>query len=350
VVDLSRFSKKVRDNPLAKSRAGLQRLIIGMQRIQSVLEREQVAAIRTLEMKISDAGRTPLRVEPHILGLAGLELVERGFVKIHHHPDSGTHNWYAPARLDPKTVKEKLDELLPVYQRTTDPSFTGGLGDPLEISVFKILKTLREHDRRLTFFGSFDLSARTSSGRFAKTEPPTAVNASTLHGPPDFTLFHGQTGEAALIECKNIREWIYPSSSEMKDFIRKALMGDMTPIFIARRLPYITKTALCAPAGIIAHETYNQLYPETDDGKELASKVRLTRGLGYADVRASEDPLPRTVEFFETNLPILLPIAASRFQANRGMLQKWVDSKITWTQLRLHLAADYKGPDADMSF
>jgi hypothetical protein len=112
----------------------------------------------------------------------------------------------------------------------------------------------------------------------------------------------------------------------------------MTPIIIARRLPYITKVALCAPAGIIAHETYNQLYPDTAYGHELASKVRLKRGLGYADVRPSEDPLPRTVEFFEKNLPGLLSTAAARFQASRPMLQRWVDSQITWTQLRLHLA------------
>lgn len=132
--------------------------------------------------------------------------------------------------------------------------------------------------------------------------------------------------------------------------MRKALAVDMTPILIARRLPYITKTALCAPAGIIAHETYNQLYPDTPYGNQLATKVRRTRGLGYADVRSSEEPLPRSVTFFEKNLPGLLPTAAARFQANRPMLQAWVDSKITWTQLRLHLASDYQAPDADMEF
>lgn len=136
----------------------------------------------------------------------------------------------------------------------------------------------------------------------------------------------------------------------MKEFIRKALTVNMTPIIIARRLPYITKMALCAPAGIIAHETYNQLYPDTTYGHELANKVRLKRGLGYADVRPSEDPLPRTIEFFGKNLPGLLSTASARFQTNRPMLQEWVDGQITWTQLRLHLASDYEAPDADMPF
>ncbi len=321
-----------------------------MRRIQSVLEREQVAAIRTLEMKISDGGPTPQRIEPHILGLAGIELVHRGFVKIHRHPDTATHNWYAPARLPQTAVNQKIAQLLPVYQETVAPGFTSTLGDPLEISVFKILRELREQDRRLTFFGSFDLSSRTPSGRFSKTEPPVSIADATLNGPPDFILIHPATGEPALIECKNLREWIYPSSGEMKEFIRKALTVNMTPIIIARRLPYITKVALCAPAGIIAHETYNQLYPDTAYGHQLASKVRLIRGLGYADVRPSEDPLPRTIEFFVKNLPTLLSTAAPRFQANRPMLKKWVDSEITWTQLRLHLAGDYQGPDADMPF
>lgn len=340
----------MRRNPLAKSPAGLDRLVLGMQRIQSVLERETVAAIRTLEMKVSDAGRSNLRVEPHILGLAGTELVQRRFVKIHHHPQTGTHNWYAPARFTQAIVDQKINQLLPVYQETVSPGFTSGLGDPLEISVFKILQYLRRQDRRVTFFGSFDLSARTASGRFSKTEPPIAINDATLNGPPDFILIHPATGEPALIECKNLREWIYPSSSEMKEFVRKALVANMTPILIARRLPFITKMALCAPAGIIAHETYNQLYPDTTYGHTLADKVRQKRGLGYADVRPSEDPLDRTVVFFEKNLPGLLQTAASKFQANRPMLQRWVDSEISWTDLRLHLAGEYDGPDIDMPF
>ncbi len=350
MVDVADFSWRVRGNPLASSPAGLERLSLGMRRIQSVLEREQAAAIRTLEMKISDGGPNPQRVEPHILGVAGVELMERGFVKAHQHPSTGTHNWFAPARLTPQELDVKLQQLIPVYQETTAPGFTASLGDPLEISVFKILHNLKQKDPRFAFFGSFDLSGRRPSGRYAKTEPPISVSGTTLNGPPDFFLFHPASGETALIECKNVREWLYPSSGLIKEMLAKALYCDMVPIIIARRIPYITKVALCVPAGIIAHETYNQLYPDTPYGHQLAERVSKVRGLGYSDVRASEEPLQRTVTFFEKNLPIILPQMAERFRANKPILQKWVDGMINWTDLRLHLAADYKEPDQDMPF
>lgn len=121
MADNPHLSDRVRRNPLAQSKAGLERLSLGMRRILSVLEREEAAAVRTLEMKISDAGPTPQRVEPHILGVAGQELVHRGSVKIHRYPESGTHNWYAPARLPQAAVDKKVGQLLPVYKETIAP-------------------------------------------------------------------------------------------------------------------------------------------------------------------------------------------------------------------------------------
>jgi hypothetical protein len=268
---------------------------------------------------------------------------------MHHHPATGTHNWYAPARLRPAAFERKLnEELVPVYRATTNPVFTASLGDPLEIAVFKILRALRQADRRLNFLGAFDLSARNENGRYPKTQPPVSLNDSTLSGPPDFVMYHPTSSEAALIECKNLREWLYPSSGEIKELVAKALICDMTPILVARRLPYITKVALCEPAGIIAHETYNQLYPETDEGRELAAKVIRIRGLGYFDVRASEAPSEHTIRFFRENVPTLLPLAAAKFHQNRGLLQEWIDGGISWPTLRLNLGSGYTGPDQDM--
>jgi hypothetical protein len=185
----------------------------------------------------------------------------------------------------------------------------------------------------------------------ADQQPPISLSGTTLSGPPDFVIFHPAAGgEPALLECKNLRQWLYPSSPEIKELVAKALTCDMTPILVARRLPFITKVALCEPAGIIAHETYYQLYPETDAGRNLAAQVTRTRGLGYADVRAIENPLPRTVKFFEQHLPVLLPSAAANFQKNRGLLKQWVDGQITWPTLRLGLGGLYSGPDQDMPF
>lgn len=346
------FSKRIRDNPVYQSERAMERLQIGMNRLLSVLDREEVSSIRTLEMKISDAGPREQRVEPHILGLAGVELVERGRVRTHHHHLTAKLNWYAPSRFSEEQIAEKLAELAYVYSRTVDSGFTVALGDPLEVSVFKALRRLRKSDRRITFHGSLDLVERKSNGRFKKIEPPINYNDAVLEGPPDFILFSPEIGEHLMIECKNHREWIYPTSDVMKTLVRKAISADMTPVLIARRLPYITKTGLCAPAGILAHETYHQLYPDTEAGRELAALAAKKRGLGYFDLRATEETLPRTTKFFETDLPQIAKRAARRFQENKEALCAWARNEITWRQLFNHLnrGDQYDGFDGEMDF
>jgi hypothetical protein len=51
--------------------------------------------------------------------------------------------WFASAVLRPSSYKAKLDELAEIYRVTIDARFTCGLGDPLEINVFKILLSMR---------------------------------------------------------------------------------------------------------------------------------------------------------------------------------------------------------------
>src|SRR5262249_36955185 len=155
---------------------------------------------------ISDAGPQELRIEPHHLSLAGLELMHRKRVVAHKHPSTGDHYWYAPIRLTEIDYGQKLAGLVDTYLATTNRLFTSALGDPLEISVFKILRELRRNDKRFMFLGSFDLSARDALSRFRKTEPTTNYHEAVLDGPPDFVFFDPASGETAFIECKNHRE------------------------------------------------------------------------------------------------------------------------------------------------
>jgi hypothetical protein len=62
------------------------------------------------------------------------------------------------------------------------------------------------------------------------------------------------------------------------------------------------------PAGIIAHESLFHYYPS--DKTDIAEKVKHARSLGFTDVTATEEPHPRTVKFFEQDLPkIVEPVA-----------------------------------------
>ena len=77
-----------------------------------------------------------------------------------------------------------------------------------------------------------------------------------------------------------------------------------------------------------------------------------TRGLGYADLKATEDTLPRTWKFFSEDLPSIAQRASERFQQNKSALWEWTENAITWRHLFQHLNHDnsYNGFDAEMDF
>lgn len=297
-------------------------------------------------MKISEAGPDNQRIEPHLLGLSKNEHVNfTGRIKVHKHPLSGSYKWYAPARFSYADIEEKLDHLVSVRARTLDRKFTDLLGDTLEISVFKILQQMNKDDRRFRFVGGFDLSNRNDNGHFPKISAPPHASGRMTYGDPDFLIYH-PAGETLLVECKNIREWVNPSNDKIKQVIGKALDLDAVPVFITRRLPWVTKFKFCKPAGIIAHETYKQLYPDTPGGHALAAEVKKVRGLGYFDVIATEEQQDRTVKFFEVDLPGLITGSYERFQTHKADLRRFVDSEITWGTLNTILNGTFGEYDA----
>jgi hypothetical protein len=42
------------------------------------------------------------------------------------------------------------------------------------------------------------------------------------------------------LECKNVREWLYPDRTEIRQTIDKCLRLDCVPMIIGRRIPYVT--------------------------------------------------------------------------------------------------------------
>ncbi|HEU0147588.1 MAG TPA: hypothetical protein VFR21_12005 [Bradyrhizobium sp.] len=85
------------------------------------------------------------------------------------------------------------------------------------------------------------------------------------------------------------------------------------------------------PAGIIAHETLLQYYPE--DQAELAAEVKHARKLGFTDVTATEDPHPRTTRFFSEILPRIVEPMATKWFANRSALVAYASGEINLAQL-----------------
>jgi hypothetical protein len=139
------------------------------------------------------------------------------------------------------------------------------------------------------------------------------------------------TDRATFIECKNLREWIYPSNHHIKELILKSFSLDAVPLLIARRIHYTTLTNFLQPAGIIAHESFHQYYPS--DHGELAARVRDKRSLGFSDVLATEEPHPRTTAFFLTTLPAIVDAMAERWFTNADALVAFAKEEINLPQL-----------------
>lgn len=258
------------------------RVQIAKRRITSVLGRHTIALARTLEQKISDAGPTPQRINPHILTEAKSELTEAG--KLASQFAGGTTWFYLPDA-DPATRKARLDEQLPIHARLRTDDLTNRIGQTLEIAIYKAL----QQQTTLQFHGGFsDLADHDDSTLYSKEEPPGDLNGRFIPNKRklDFLVHHADAGYAG-IEAKNVREWLYPDRKEVVDLLFKCCTLDIVPVLIARRFPFVT-FKLLTTCGVIVHQVYNQLYPASEP--DFATQAAHKNLLGFHDIRVGNDP------------------------------------------------------------
>lgn len=187
------------------------------------------------------------------------------------------------------------------------------LGQTLEIAALRALQS----QSNLIYLGDFrDLDTHDDSTPYSKTEPPSTLSGRRISGELDFLVLHPEAGFAGL-ELKNIREWLYPDRPEVRDLLLKCCTLDVVPVLITRRIHYLTFQYL-QPCGVIIHQTYNQLYPNS--AKDLADQVRDKTLLGYHDVRVGNMPDVRLIRFIHTNLPKVLPEAREKFDRFKDLL------------------------------
>jgi hypothetical protein len=107
-----------------------------------------VATDRILEQKISDAGPTNQRVDPHLLTQVRHQLTQQG--EISQIMQSNTP-WYHLSASDPQKVNARLTELGQLHRQTLDHNFTLRVGQTLEIAIFRALCS----QTALYHFGAF---------------------------------------------------------------------------------------------------------------------------------------------------------------------------------------------------
>ena len=313
--DETGFSGRLLQHPEARNAAALERIVLAKRRIQSVLDREIAAGRRTLEQKISDQGPVGQRVDPHLVGLAIMDLLETGRLK---QRDVAGDPWYSNPGTSDQAAGAKIGRYAQLHALINSGAFGNLIGDALEVVVFKTLDRLYTAQPRYAYHGSFRLSEpKNPAGRYVKVRPPKIIGSRSTLKDPDFLQFGHDSGPL-YIECKNRREWLYPHHGLIKNMIIGAIDLGCTPVLIQRRLHYTTISNFFRPAGIIAHESYFQYYPA--DKADIATVVKNRRAFGYTDVTPVEEPHPRTVKFIDDTLPRISGPMTERWNKNKDAL------------------------------
>jgi len=321
------------------TQAERERWELAKKRVRSVLTRHTIANHRTLEQKIADAGPTNQRINPHALTTA-FKMMESTGELLERKEANGCWLYLntAPAEL----IQERFAAQLPLWQLTQQQSLTMRLGQALEIAVYRAMRSAPAS----RFLGAYpDLHDHDDSSLYSKEEPPSSLDGNSLPGKQklDFVLSHPISGWAG-IEVKNKREWMYPSNSDVREFLAKCLALEAVPVLIARRIPFVT-FRLLSPCGLVIHQTFNQRFP-TSEGA-LVSRLREKTLLGYHDIRLGNDPDGRLNKFIGTNLPKILPEARSRFDLYRDLLEAYARGNMPYEEFAARVRRRQLGVDED---
>jgi hypothetical protein len=318
-----------------------ERLQLAEKRLCNILRSYIVASARTLEQKISDAGPNNQRINPHILTTARKNLIERGIIKT---LQLGGIPWFYLAETNAAEVEPRAVELDAIHRETQRPLFVMQLGQALEIATFRALRA----QTTLNFFGHFsDLDEHDDSTLYSKEEPPSSLSGRRIPSGRklDFLIHHENSGYAG-VEIKNVREWFYPNRVEIREMLAKCCALNVVPVLIARRIHFSTFSILNR-CGVIIHETFNQLYP--DSAKDLADKVKDKNLLGYHDVRVGNTPDSRLMRFIEINLPTVLPTARQNFEAFKDLLSEYGNEQMSYKSFAARVKLRSRGEAEDLA-
>ena len=317
-----------------------EREAIAETRLLRILARHGIATARTLEQKISDAGPYGQRIDPHILTTVRNRLVVGGTLVRSHH----SAPWFNLSQSSPEFVASRLAEQLPVYEALSAGTLSRRMGQPLEIATYRALC-----EQEAEFYGRYkDLDEHEDSQLYKKEEPPQHIGKKALPGAQnlDFLFRHPEAGPLG-IECKNVREWLYPDRDEISELLVKCLALDCVPVLIARRIPFVT-FRLLSTCGVIMHQTYNQLFPASEP--ELAARARDKNLLAYHDIRTGNIPDDRLLKFITVNMPLVAVDARDKFDTYKDLLSAFASGDMAYEEFAARVRRRRDGVEEDNDF
>lgn len=289
------------------------RLALAKKRIKSVLSDRLYATVRQLESKISEAGPTNQRCNPHVITQALREMRAAGEVLTSTHPEHNNIFFYLASSESKAKSRKALaarkaevhalySEYLPLAQN--DPRVCG---DALETVMRKAFATQPTY---------FEIGSR--------SHPELNFNGKTLPGALDGTFLLLEKKILIAVETKNLREWIYSDSEELWSLINKANTISspacpVLPVIICRKIPYYAFAAF-KQIGILGFEVHHQFFdPLVEDA---LINIRHKDGLGFHDIKTELIYPPKLLDFLSKTVPEHGPEYADRFLRNKPLLDK----------------------------
>ena len=159
------------------------RLELAMKRIRNVLRKHGAASARILENKISDAGPTNQRIDPHLLTKARVLLENVNDVEVV--KDTKGTPWYYLRGIPAEVLEPRLKELQALHEETQSKQFTLRMGQALELAVSKALLS-QKHFHTLGHFT--DMKDHDDSTLYKKEEPPSNISGKTCEGKLDCSV------------------------------------------------------------------------------------------------------------------------------------------------------------------
>ena len=277
--------------PMNRDPSTDERLHLAQRRVRSVLSVRGLASQYQLQSKISEAGPTPQRCNPHVLTNALRTLSKTGEVATLLGPGRTTF-YYLVRHFEPDfdpghaLRRDQIFDFYSKYQKLTHSQ--PACGDALE----SVIST------------SIDLSGAYIPLGQAKANPLKVIGGIDLKGNVDFVLdFLGNPTFYALVEAKNRREWVYPGSELLWKFIEKCVQATdlkkpILPVFIARKIQHLVFPFM-KQIGMLGHQTHNQyLNPPTDEERAWITPFKDKDILGFFDIRTDLTPSKELNHFF----------------------------------------------------
>jgi hypothetical protein len=278
-------------------------IALAERRVGRILQHRRYASIRQLEKKISEAGPPNMRPEPVKVSKAVGRLLRAG------------------------RVLSEVGGGLPTFYM---PSNFGWLGDDdRRTEIVGLTKKFHALTQNRTLCGdAFEAvvkAAALQSGQYRVISPAKQgmdIDGYILEKECDHIL-HPKTfvGPSFVVEDKNLREWLTPSSEEVWALIGKALrIPGAVPVLVCRRMHYVGY-GVFKSTGLMCWQVYRQYFDPSVENQ--LGPMRHKDGLGFSDLTTNLEPPVALIRFFEKTLPAQADLFKARFEAVRPLLEKY---------------------------